>query len=139
MRAKLCDTCHTELTEPAYLVYAYPTHARMLVCTTCYDHQRGWQPDGPAFYLHARSLPPTPCAHCGLVVIRPHHRLLEHVTCSHACRTALTRKQTGNLGSGQPCATCGQLITTGRADARYCSNACRQTDYRKRKNSHVQP
>ena len=31
------------------------------------------------------------------------------------------------------CACCGEQFLPIRADARYCSNACRQKDYRKRK------
>jgi hypothetical protein len=31
------------------------------------------------------------------------------------------------------CQVCGEAFTASRADARYCSNACRQDAYRKRK------
>jgi hypothetical protein len=34
---------------------------------------------------------------------------------------------------GIACSVCGEKFTASRGDARYCSNACRQDAYRKRK------
>lgn len=78
-------------------------------------------------------MPPAPCGNCGVHVIRNSDPLLKHVTCSPACLTSLTRSRNGNRGSEQPCETCGEKITTGRADSRYCSPKCRQKAYRQRK------
>ena len=36
-------------------------------------------------------------------------------------------------GHVRACEVCGRRFTGVRADARYCSNACRQTAYRQRK------
>lgn len=78
---------------------------------------------------------PTPCAACGQPVIRNADPLLKRVTCSMACDSSLSRSRNGrqgNQGSGRPCETCGERITTGRADSRYCSPKCRQKAYRQR-------
>lgn len=80
-------------------------------------------------------MPPTPCVACGHPVIRNSDPLLKRVTCSFACDSSLSRSRNGregNKGSGQPCETCDEQITTGRADSRYCSSACRQKAYRSR-------
>lgn len=73
------------------------------------------------------------CEACGRMVIRNADPLLKRVTCSHSCATSFTRSRNGNQGSGQPCEVCGTAITTGRADSRTCSPACRQKAYRQRK------
>ncbi|MGW5427919.1 hypothetical protein ACWET9_11965 [Streptomyces sp. NPDC004059] len=80
-------------------------------------------------------MPAAPCAACGQLVIRNDDPLLKRVTCSQSCSTSLTRIRNGNQGSGNPCETCGEPITTGRADSRYCSPACRQKAYRKRQSA----
>lgn len=77
-------------------------------------------------------MPPAPCENCGVHVIRNSDPLLKRITCTPACLTSLTRSRNGNQGSGKPCETCGEAITTGRADSRYCGPACRQKAYRQR-------
>lgn len=77
-------------------------------------------------------LPPGPCLACGLAVVRRAEKLLKEVTCSHACRTSLTRIRHGGRGSGRPCGACGQPVMSGRADSAYCRPACRQKAYRRR-------
>ncbi|MBK3584721.1 hypothetical protein JHN49_13660 [Streptomyces sp. MBT57] len=80
------------------------------------------------------ALPPQACiAGCGLVVVRGAEKAMRGVTCSRACRTSLTRKRNGGIGSGRPCGVCGTLVTAGRADSAYCSAACRQKAYRSRR------
>ncbi|MFJ3877132.1 hypothetical protein ACIPW5_06705 [Streptomyces sp. NPDC090077] len=82
---------------------------------------------------------PTPCAACGQVLVRRAEPLLEHVVCSPACRTSLTRTRNGYHGSGLACeGGCGRVVTTGRADSRYCTAACRQRAYRRRKTHGLQ-
>lgn len=121
----------------------YPT--RFNICSNCYA--AGFTPDmryqNPPGRTRDRVqwhqvvgrgelMPSTPCANCGLHVVRNADPLLKHVTCSPSCLTSLTRIRNGNKGSGQPCDTCGEEITTGRADSRYCSPKCRQKAYRQR-------
>jgi len=48
------------------------------------------------------------------------------------CYGSATDETTCNSLS-RACATCGEDFTWTRADARYCSNACRQSAYRERK------
>ena len=45
------------------------------------------------------------------------------------CRSLKKRIERG----AYTCPCCGEQFLPIRADARYCSNACRQKDYRKRK------
>ena len=120
------------------------TRARFTICVAC--HALGFDPQGH-YHLPGRErdrirwsqvvgrgkeMPPTPCVACGLHVIRNADVLLKRVTCSPACATSLARIRNGNRGSGRPCQTCGEPITTGRADSRYCGSACRQKGYRLR-------
>jgi hypothetical protein len=44
---------------------------------------------------------------------------------------------TSRNGLSRACAACGQTFTWTRADARYCSNVCRQRAYRQRKRGDV--
>ncbi|MFJ7242364.1 hypothetical protein ACIQWB_35295 [Streptomyces olivaceus] len=157
MRRDQCAMCGNPFNGPAYLVNASRRKGRRqwgtreLICEA--DYRRGRpHPDtgivpgdsertGDRFQWHpwptgrGALLPPTPCEGCGLVVVRHGDPLLKRVTCSAACLTSLSASRDatrGNKGSGQPCATCGATITTGRADAQYCKPACRQKAYRQR-------
>ncbi|MFI7087744.1 hypothetical protein ACIBUR_29625 [Streptomyces anulatus] len=153
---QLCAMCATGLLgSTAYLVNGARRRgrrrkpARLLICEPC--HRRG-APDPDTGRTRAAStrqtatvewwglagrgtpLPPQACiAGCGLTVIRGAEPLMRGVTCSRACRTSLTRKRHGGHGSGRPCGTCGDPVTTGRADSAYCNAACRQKAYRRRK------
>lgn len=140
-------------------------HARTLICESCYragfttfngqtvpahDSTRTvkgfeWQWLAGTFNGSVPELPPTPCAACGQLVVRGADPRLKRVTCSVTCSVSLTssrnaRVAAANTGSGQPCETCGEQITTGRADSRYCGSACRQKAYRRRaRDRHAQP
>jgi len=153
MRDNSCPMCSEPITGPAYLVDGARkygrrwTAARLTICSPCYarggpDPDTGLsRPDtlrtSPRcrwFTLAGRGelLPPIPCTVCGRMVVRNGDPLLKRVTCSHSCATALTRTRNGGKGSGKPCETCGQPVTTGRSDSRYCGSACRQKAYRRR-------
>jgi hypothetical protein len=147
MRKGQCRLCGAEDLEVVYVVEGgikYPrqrswTRERFNVCAACHDlgptPMSEWHTSRVRWYKvtgRGEVMEPTPCAACGLPVIRNADPLLQHVTCSHACTTSLTRIRNGNQGSGQPCQTCGKQITTGRADSRYCSPKCRQKAYRRR-------
>ncbi|KUL26612.1 hypothetical protein ADL12_32150 [Streptomyces regalis] len=134
--------------SPAYLMHGGRwanrrwKKALLLICEDCYDSRKAlgntdhrkypvWVLDmvGRGFNV----MPPTPCVACGQLVIRLDDPLLKRVTCSHSCSTSLTRSRNGNLGTDRPCPECGDRIDTGRADSVYCSNACRQRAYRRRR------
>ncbi|MGW1399285.1 hypothetical protein ACWCRF_11555 [Streptomyces sp. NPDC002405] len=160
MRREECAMCSGPFGGPAYVVNASRSWGRRswgtreLICEACYTRgtvdpeTKLMPPDseriGNRFQWHpwptgrGDLLPPTPCAACGLVIVRHGDPLLKHVTCSPACLTSLTRSRngSGNRGSGKPCETCGETITTGRADSRYCSPKCRQKAYRQRTSTH---
>ncbi|MEH0551231.1 hypothetical protein [Streptomyces sp. B21-101] len=137
---------------PAYLVQGgHWTRRRwwraaLAICQGCHDGRRGYgNIDHKALRVQWHQLvgrgeqqPATPCVACGLLVVRNSDPLLKRVTCSQSCSTSLTRSRNGNQGAAEPCETCGKEITTGRADSRYCSPACRQKAYRQRaKDSHL--
>lgn len=151
----VCPMCDAEFTGPAFLVEGARSKGRRrwgvreLICEPCY--RLGWTTvDGKPVSAAAavrqrdhfewRSLagrgpeqPAAPCAACGRLVVRGADPLLKRVTCSHSCSTSLTRRRNGNQGTDRPCPECGDRIDTGRTDSRYCSNACRQRAYRKRR------
>lgn len=150
-----CPMCDTKFTGPGFLVEASRSHgrrrwkARALLCEPCYRSGFVVTEDGKTMtagndarrrgrfewlWLVGRGAEQSaePCAACGQMVVRGADPLLKRVTCSHSCSTSLTRSRNGNKGTGQPCTGCGEPITTGRADSRYCSPACRQKAYRQR-------
>ncbi|GHA64064.1 hypothetical protein GCM10010330_16110 [Streptomyces tendae] len=155
MGEKTCAVCATPFADqPAHLVQGARWIRRrwwrtpLQICTDCYTDQRGyWNNDHrtlPVKWLglvgRGAPMPPTPCVSCGQPVIRNSDPLLKRVTCSQSCSVSLTRSRNGGKGSGQPCETCGEPITTGRADSRYCKPACRQKAYRRRaRDPHAQP
>ncbi|MGW1503758.1 hypothetical protein ACWCQW_35400 [Streptomyces mirabilis] len=155
MRNANCPLCGDSFKDgPGYLVEGarkYPKQrrwwpGRFLICAGCYgfghdpetgalrpEHMR--ELDGARWYRvvgRGEQMPPVPCAACGRPFIRNADPLLKRPTCSPTCSTDLTRIRNGNQGSGQPCEACGEQITTGRADSRYCGAACRQKAYRRR-------
>lgn len=149
MRNRQCAVCQQPLgNQPAYLTQGARwirrrwRSARLLVCPPCWREGRAyWNTDHralPIMYtsLLGRSrteLPPTPCAKCAQLVIRAADPLLKRITCSVACSASLSRSRNGREETARPCATCGTPITTGRADSKYCSNACRQKAHRSRR------
>lgn len=153
--------CGDSFGGPAYLVNASRWKGRRywgtreLICEPCYMRGRinpetnlvplDAERTGDHFQWHpwptgrGKLLPPTPCEACGLEIVRHNDPLLKRVTCSASCLTSLSDSRNamrGNKGSAQPCETCGEPITAGRADSRYCGSACRQKAYRRR-NSHA--
>jgi len=135
-----CQHCHRDIAdaEPVYRVQLwgghpwcrapiYPTVRHL--CTGCATSET---------MRHYKLHPPTPCHHCGRPV---HHgarrKVPEHVACSPECRLALNatlaraRRQLRTRAS-LTCETCGKLFPPKRADARFCSFACKQRAYRQR-------
>lgn len=154
MRDKACPMCAAPLDGPGYLVDGAQKYRRqwwpalLLICEPCYtrggpDPETGLTRPGhlreaprcrwSRLVGRGEQMPPAPCAACGQAVVRASDPLLKRVTCSRACSTSLTRTRNGNKGTDRPCSECGDRIDTGRADSVYCSNACRQRAYRKRR------
>lgn len=78
-----------------------------------------------------------PCAACGREVVNTEPRPRIHFFCSERCQAdfyaARQRERRRGRRAPRPCASCGGGFTPARLDARYCSNACRQREYRRRK------
>ncbi|MEU0038460.1 hypothetical protein [Streptomyces sp. NPDC006333] len=150
MRRGICRVCGATDLDAVYLVQGsvkYPKQRswypeRIHICRDC--HGRGETPVDQWYVNHVRwtrvvgrgdLMPPTPCERCGLHFIRNGDPLLKRMTCSASCLTSLSDSRNasrGNKGSNQPCESCGEPITTGRADSRYCGSSCRQKAYRRR-------
>jgi hypothetical protein len=91
---------------------------------------------------------PEPCAGCGRMVANdratadPHRFIRDwaysgerertaRVFCSERCRRIASRTPRRQHGPA-PCESCSAEFVPARADARYCSSACRQRAYRER-------
>jgi hypothetical protein len=105
--------------------------------SVCEDCVRKWHPS----WIEQRKVP-TPCAGgCGVLVSHWHRDVCYDrpdgswgtrpaiTTCSRRCSAATKRVQV----DARDCEVCGETFTPKRSDARYCSSACRQDAYRKRK------
>jgi len=90
-----------------------------------------------------------PCAGCGrAIVLYLTDRPQERFYCSRLCHTAVTnrlRRERATAARAErepdkrPCEACGVVFVPARADARYCSSACRQRAYRARVSVTAQP
>lgn len=145
-QATYCDRCRPGgnrtwarwWADRFYCDKAGPDHAGPY-CQTC--HPRSWRA-------------PRPCEGCerpvvNHVSVRPGYRrdgwyvrTLDYgdegtwrVFCSERCRRAVFRveKKLNRQRELVNCATCGERVDARRADSRYCSSACRQRAYRRRK------
>lgn len=60
----------------------------------------------------------------------------KHAACSEQCRRRIQtddrRRERESARAKMPCVKCGTDFTAGRSDAMFCSNACKQADYRYR-------
>lgn len=80
-----------------------------------------------------RRVEPVPCAAgCGVLVTHPYQQRTI-TTCSPRCAAVAAAARRAAHRTGRACADCGQPFQPGRADAVFCSDACRQRAYRKRK------
>ena len=83
------------------------------------------------------------CAGCGAPMLIPYHRRFKWRVCSRRCYQRLYRKHRRRYGSTidwkarssdwPKCEVCNHPLKAKRDDARFCSNACRQWTYRRRK------
>ena len=132
--ATVCNWCREKF-EPGQVrfiiddaIEASPCWERVSICGPC------WENYGP------QDAPNEPrkrfertCAGCGepIMISGGYHRSGWHdVVCSNRCHQRHRRKL---HRPRRKCGTCEKRFTAVRTDARYCSNACRQWTYRKRK------
>jgi hypothetical protein len=84
----------------------------------------------PSWREHRRE--PTPCAGgCGVLVSDWYWQAI--TTCSRRCSKHAAAERRRVTHDERRCAVCDGVFTPKRSDARYCSNACKQDAYRKRK------
>ena len=123
---------------PVWLIAQYVSYSRM-------GHSQRWQTPickrcrpTPSYGRHGRWCAPQPCESCGRPVhYRPSYRR-RHVLCSSRCAwLAASKRRSATTGAARhkACAVCGTVFDPPRADARYCSPACRQRAYRQRKDA----
>ena len=162
-----CDHCHEPVPDDATIWRVsvgygctHPPGAVQSWCAACasrFDPRRSLPPEAEnwpedrrqrllrafAELPHNRWHPAQPCERCGRpVIFHAVRRIPLHAVCGDACRYALRLTQArAPPGSRQRpqvvCMTCGRSFPPTRADARFCSAACRQQAYRQRQQAAV--
>jgi hypothetical protein len=103
------------------------------LCRTCAKEEIRYGLHSDAWLMKAR-----PCEGCGRPVVQSESWSYrrQHWLCSDRCRdivrAAAARDRRRDALEERPCEDCGELFEPRRADARYCSAACRQRAYRSR-------
>lgn len=106
-------------------VFAYATTCGNCYSSTPFLHLAGGEHEIP-----------TECYSCHRRLVVGGYRANQRwVACSTRCLAALRREDRRDKRSTTTCSTCGETFTPARADARYCSSACRQRAYRQRHTS----
>lgn len=132
---KTCDKCGRTLTatERAWIysgaVFVGPFAMRYRKQRVCGDCVPKWRRFGP----------PQPCEHCKRPVLyQQSYRRRWHAFCCDCCQwlyyDRLARERRAQKRQGMTCTECGTEFVPKRADAKYCSGACRQKAYRRRHN-----
>jgi hypothetical protein len=147
-----CSICRRELSdqEPIYVVWVGSTiwaqrfaGRSLRACTNCKERP----PEGMewAFVkLEKLRLSASLCHHCNRPVFVNRRKGRRYIVCSDRCREAVynanARRWHRRPVQKRPCAVCGELFTPKRADALYCSPACKQKAYRRgRRNAQGAP
>jgi len=115
------DVIHLRRLRPEFYGSSW---VRVPFCETCVS---GFHPS----WMEMRTTPIACAGGCGALVSS--WGLERFVACSSRCAEITQRER--RLVSHEPraCEGCGEEFTPTRSDARYCSGACRQEAYRKRK------
>ena len=120
-----CQRCERQMAadEPAYRLMF---NCRYLMgCKACMPNA-----------INRRWCDPQPCDQCSRLVYRerPPRKNLRHFACSYECRQALhnANYRHNNLRPRieQECGSCSKLFKHKRSDAKFCSVACKQREYR---------
>ncbi len=134
--ALLCDRCDRSFEDgdvahvKRYGVDSPWGGSSWKLTATCEECVSSWHPS----WLENRK-EPIPCAgDCGLLISHwSHYSERPPRACSYRCRQRANLEQRRVQPRSRKCETCAEEFTPKRADARYCSSACRQDAYRKRK------
>ena len=113
------------------------TESRFLLCETCWQAAQGTPtglgPHGVDVFRLYGGWTPTeakPCEGCGLLVVRGANTRTKHHTCSRSCTAAVSKAKRNTVSRPVTrCQMCREAVE-GRADAAFCSSACRQRAYR---------
>lgn len=118
-----------------YVTGALPVGPWCASCEGDAPHGRPWKRAGRDAWEngHFRWIPAPPrtCRTCGRLFYACATRWCSD-RCENAERTERRREAREQARSRHWCRECGERFTPPRADARYCSPACRQKAYRKR-------
>jgi hypothetical protein len=122
--AEICGRCAATIPTDAPVALQHPcyTAGRRRRVTTCLSCAARW--------LAEYRPPQEACPHCHRPVYRrePRGRLFCCDRCAWLAASARRRAKTARRE--KTCAACGRSFTATRVDARTCSPACRQKDYR---------
>jgi predicted nucleic acid-binding Zn ribbon protein len=145
--ADVCYVCGTELGSDAVVwrVRTYWGRATVLgylvstpIVSMCETHGKAAMLDKARW--RGYSYPPAnpkPCDACRRLVVDPYPRERRHTFCSRRCerdhRAALARERRRDARGRLVCPVCGKEFEPRRADARTCSNRCRQAAHRERR------
>ncbi len=89
------------------------------VCKTCHLECDGWAPAKP-------------CEKCQRMVVNLRRFNRVHTFCCRSCEVRYYSHRRKKGPAQQMCGECGEVFKPTRSDSLYCSNACRQRNYRKR-------
>lgn len=125
--AEICGRCGSAIPSGAPIAlqqraYSAGRVTAVMCCVSCAER-----------WLGQHRPPQESCPHCRRPVYRrrPHGRLFCCDRCAWLAASARRRARTA-LRREKACAVCGHSFTAMRVDARTCSPACRQRDYRRR-------
>ena len=133
------DNRHASVTFGANNAFHYPPHTRnsqrrMPMTTEQWEHEN--QDTLMEYFIDGDpSVRRIQCEHCRKIIYTQtrNRKYCSFQTCGHKMlnlrKSIRKRIERGTY----TCPCCGEQFLPIRADARYCSNACRQKDYRQRK------
>lgn len=107
------------------------TTLRHVICKACASTYRAESPDGRRRAIFSsRRVEQVNCVVCGLPVFLPVDKRRKVDACSDLCRSRFYTRSVETVVT--VCEGCGSDMT-GRSDLRFCSPACRQRAYRRRR------
>jgi hypothetical protein len=133
-----CETCKRQLTKdkPVYRLFINVWERYRMVCAACEDQRakRNTAKGLPTKYPPWR--PARLCDHCSRPVVldRLARKGLRYFVCGNTCRQAMQsatfRREHQRRRVSQHCADCSKPFAPTRADAKFCSAACKQRAHR---------
>jgi hypothetical protein len=133
-----CELCRESIaeSEPIYRLSLAYSHGFIEVgavahaCARCID--------GRPLFKRRQWCESIPCDHCARPVIYDRYREVPlRVTCGPECRRAVRSAQARARRACRRrewrCRSCGKMFPPKRTDALFCSGACRQRSYKRRR------